>query len=194
MTQQPSPAASTPAPDPWARWPAETYQAYRGFTAYLRVFPGRSVAGAYRLRNWPEVGLRDAAAAQPSGRWKAWAGAYRWRERADAFDRAMARAAYPGDDIWSLRRERAAAIERLMPAARPPTPPVCYYLPTETTAELLAWMASRDASGCGGDLGVMPAELNAKLLAGSPVPASAGPGPGGVSAAALLKEATAAVR
>ncbi len=85
---------SEPLPDPetepGARLPGEPAAAWAAFCAYRALGPRRSIRGAYRQRSGNEGATGNG---QASGCWNAWARAYRWRERAEEWDRHVDREA-----------------------------------------------------------------------------------------------------
>jgi hypothetical protein len=83
--------ARTRGPDPpaeaWERQPEETARAYAAFSRFRELGPGRTLSEAYRTG----TGRKEAAA--PSGQWRGWYAAHRWRERAERWDAHLARLA-----------------------------------------------------------------------------------------------------
>ncbi len=85
--------APVPLPDPetepGARLPSEPAAAFAAFVIFRDLGASRSVPKAYRHNQ----GNTEAKSGQASGCWNAWAREYRWRERAEEWDRHLDRQA-----------------------------------------------------------------------------------------------------
>jgi hypothetical protein len=69
----------------WDRQSSESAKAYRAFTIFLDLGPDRSLDAAYRSHK----GVQGARRRAP-GLWQRWYAFYKWKERADLYDRHVA--------------------------------------------------------------------------------------------------------
>jgi hypothetical protein len=93
----PLPAYEPLKSEPWLKWPQETAIQYQAFTVYRDMEPRvRSLSRTEYVRRFgpppeTETLTQINRKVNPSGRSSRWSFRFRWRERVEAFDRAMER-------------------------------------------------------------------------------------------------------
>lgn len=100
----------------WDQQPGEPGPAYQAFVVYRDLGVARSLDAAYRKSHEAQRG-RDGGADAPSGkrasgRWRTWCQAYRWAERAGAWDGRLATVAQQATEkmVATVATERTALL------------------------------------------------------------------------------------
>jgi hypothetical protein len=102
--------------EPGARLANEPAAAWAAFCAYRDMGPTRSIRAAYRQRSGAEGA---APGGQPSGHWNAWTRDWRWRQRAEEWDRFLDRQARLAqvEEVKAMNRRQVQAFRALQARA-----------------------------------------------------------------------------
>lgn len=77
-------------PDPWDRQAGEPARWFTRFSAFLALGPGRSLNAAARAEQVNGARVSEGAERRAAGAWQRTAQRWRWRERAEAWDKGQA--------------------------------------------------------------------------------------------------------
>lgn len=110
------PAEQITRPDLWDRQPGEPARWFARFSAFLALGPGRSLNASARAEQGDGGKVSEGAERRAAGAWQRTAQRWRWRERAEAWDKGQADR--ERDALEDERREERRARRALLRTAR----------------------------------------------------------------------------